>query len=357
MPIRIQFETGSAALRLTVVGISLALMTGWAVAQDDPLHHEPPNCIWIPKSRLSDGPQVRAAFRPVVAESRLATVRVRADGRNTALGGIVGPDGWILTKASCVHGDVTCQLSDGRELGARVVGVQHDHDLAMLKVDATDLPTLDLEADATAEVGYWLATTGTDRDPVGVGIVSVATRRIPHQPGILGVQLEQTEAGPRVVRVFPGTGASQAGILVNDVIASIDGQPTPSRERLQREIRRHGPGQTIEVDIRRGDRTLTLPAVLSGQFSVEGLSDEQEQNRLGGDLSGRRSGFPAALQHDTVLAPVNCGGPVVNLEGQVVGFNIARAGRTESYAIPSSVIVNLLYELMSGNLAPSQPTP
>ena len=58
------------------------------------------------------------------------------------------------------------------------------------------------------------------------------------------------------------------------------------------------------------------------------------QNSLGGKLSVRRFGFPLAFQHDTVLRPSDCGGPVVDLDGRVVGFNIARAGRTESYALP-----------------------
>ena len=61
-------------------------------------------------------------------------------------------------------------------------------------------------------------------------------------------------------------------------------------------------------------------------------------------LSGRRSGFPA-LQHDTVLHPDQCGGPLVNLDGKVVGINIARASRVASYAIPADVVVPLIQEL------------
>ena len=44
------------------------------------------------------------------------------------------------------------------------------------------------------------------------------------------------------------------------------------------------------------------------------------------------------LQHDSVLKPSECGGPLVDLDGKVVGINIARAGRTETYAIPSEVV-------------------
>ena len=83
----------------------------------------PTSRIRIPKSRLTDGPNVRSAFRSVVSNARRATVRVRTDGRNTALGGIVGSDGWIITKASRLPGKITCLLSDSRELDARVVEI------------------------------------------------------------------------------------------------------------------------------------------------------------------------------------------------------------------------------------------
>jgi serine protease Do len=83
-----------------------------------------------------------------------------------------------------------------------------------------------------------------------------------------------------------------------------------------------------------------------------GPSRSEFQNSLGGELSNLRTGFPTILQHDSVLAPEECGGPLVNLDGKVVGFNIARAGRVESYAIPTHVIMSLMYDLMSGNLAP-----
>jgi serine protease Do len=58
------------------------------------------------------------------------------------------------------------------------------------------------------------------------------------------------------------------------------------------------------------------------------------------------------LQHDTVIRPADCGGPLVDLDGKAVGINIARAGRTESYAIPAEDVIALIAELKSGRLAP-----
>jgi serine protease Do len=75
-------------------------------------------------------------------------------------------------------------------------------------------------------------------------------------------------------------------------------------------------------------------------------------NRMGGPLSERRNGFPTILQHDAVLRPSDCGGPLVDLDGKVIGINIARAGRTESYAAPAEALLPLMYDLMSGKHAP-----
>ena len=65
-------------------------------------------------------------------------------------------------------------------------------------------------------------------------------------------------------------------------------------------------------------------------------------------MSNRRWGFPSVIQHDTVLRPSDCGGPVVDLDGYAVGINIARAGRVASYALPVEVVNPLLKDLQSG---------
>ena len=76
-------------------------------------------------------------------------------------------------------------------------------------------------------------------------------------------------------------------------------------------------------------------------------------NSIGVGVSGRSDDFPAVFQHDTVLKPAECGGPVVDLSGKVVGMNIAHAGRTETYCIPTDMLFVAMYELMSGRLSPA----
>lgn len=316
--------------------------------------------IWVPRYRLTNGSYVREAFRDVVADASSATVRVRNEGRTLALGGIVGPDGWILTKASQLKGAVTVLLKDKREFDARVVGVDRDHDVAMLKIDAKGLPSLALSDDAGIDPGGWVATPGHRREPLAVGVVSVKARKIRHRAGILGIQMDDSADadkrgdGALVVKVFTDSGAERAGILVNDLVIRVGDQKIRSREELKKEIVRHSPGDEIEIEVQRGKQRVIVRPVLTGrvQEMFGPQSRSEYQNSLGSVLSRRRRGFPTALQHDTVLKPTECGGPLVDLDGRVVGFNIARAGRTESYAIPTEAILPLMYKLMSGQQAP-----
>ena len=57
------------------------------------------------------------------------------------------------------------------------------------------------------------------------------------------------------------------------------------------------------------------------------------------------AGDEQAIQHDTVLQPWLCGGPLVDLDGKAIGLNIARAGRVATYALPASLVKRIYNEL------------
>jgi serine protease Do len=395
-------RTQSVVLRFAAALLGLALAAP-ALAQregaEDPADkfrdavRDALELMWVPSSRYSDGPPTRQAFREVVAEARLATVEVRRRGRRVAIGGIVGPDGWIVTKASLAWGELTCRLADRRELSARVVGIDRERDLAMLKVEARGLATLDLgidsagagrlfvsadagegrekkvssaqptTGDATRNAalapecplpGEFVATVGLGREPLAIGVVSVGPRAVPGQPGILGIRMEEKGVGGVLIgQVYPGTGAARAGIEAGDLVLEIEGVAVESLDELKAQVQRYNPGDRVAVLVQRGERRLVKVATLSRLLRDPGSNRALYQNSLGGELTDRRFGFPSALQHDTVVGPNECGGPIVDLDGRVVGFNIARAGRTESYALPTAEVASRLLDLMSGRLAPA----
>ena len=74
-------------------------------------------------------------------------------------------------------------------------------------------------------------------------------------------------------------------------------------------------------------------------------------NRLGAVPSRRDGNFPNVFQHDTPLFPEQCGGPMVDLDGQVVGLNIARRGRAASFALPAQYVKTLVSEMLRENVA------
>src|ERR1700676_2870018 len=92
---------------------------------------------------LKNSPKVVKLFRPVVAKTSESTVRVQCNGKDAALGAVIGPDGWIITKYSELKGDVVCKLKDGKEYSAKIVGMHADYDLALLKIEATGLQAVD----------------------------------------------------------------------------------------------------------------------------------------------------------------------------------------------------------------------
>jgi S1-C subfamily serine protease len=308
--------------------------------------------VWKDDVPGRDCTEVKAAFRKVIAGAGKCVIQIKCDGKDTVLGTIVGPDGWVLTKASELKGRVVCRLRDGRDLDARIVGMDPRFDLAVLKIDATDLPKIIWNLKKPA-VGQWVATPGLKEDPLAVGVVSVVQRRIPPPRGSLGVVLVEGDGGVKLKTVLPKGPADKAGLKANDVITHVDGKPTKTPMELVAVLKQRRPGQVVKLTVKRGDKTLNVSVTLM-KLVTPATRKRDLLNRTGGGISKRHDDFPVVLQHDTVLRPADCGSPLVDLDGKALGVNIARGGRTETYCVPAGALVVLMYDLMSGRLTPRE---
>jgi serine protease Do len=298
---------------------------------------------------------VKAALKEVTAEAARCVVRIECAGRDVALGTIVDPAGWILTKASELCGPAACRLADGRRFEANVVGIAEQFDLAMLKVDAEGLAAAPWSNGKEPSVGQWVAAPATDVGlPLGLGVVSVPRRPIPGARGVLGVGLARADGGARVAKVLPETPAEKAGLIENDVITHFDGQPVQDQESVIDALKNRSPGDLIRLTIRRGSDDLEVLATL-GKLDNPATRKREMQNRSDIGISRRHDDFPVVLQHDMVLRPTDCGGPLVDLSGRVIGINVARGGRTETYSVPTDILLSLMEKLMSGNLERARP--
>lgn len=301
--------------------------------------------------------QILVAFREVMKEPAKSTVQVYCDGERAALGAIVRPDGYIATKASEITtksgdpwGKIECQLSsETKKREARLIGRDKATDLAILKIDAKDLPVAPWSSDESPGVGSWLITPGLSQDPLSIGVVSVAARKLPPN-GALGIGLANNERMALVTEIRAGLAAEQAGLKDGDIIRKFDGEEIKNSEQLRKAIRWRYPGDKITIVYERDGKQHSTEATLSAMIDLGRDERSEFQNSLGGKLSDRRTGFPLAIQHDSVLRPIDCGGPVVDVDGKVIGLNIARAGRVESYALPSSLVRETVDKLLKMEL-------
>jgi serine protease Do len=206
----------------------------------------------------------------------------------------------------------------------------------------------------TVEGGVWVASGGTGGagEPIAVGVVSVGRRKIAGRNGFLGVMLAPAEGnGAKILQVLAESAAEKAGVHVDDLVTAVNGKPVKDHEELIDAIREFHPGDVVTLSVKRGEQALQLRATL-GTNASGGTSRFNMMNLMGGPTSKRSSDFTAVFQHDTVIRPVDCGGPLVDISGKVIGINIARAGRTETYALPADIVVPLIEPLKSGKLAP-----
>ena len=121
-----------------------------------------------------------------------------------------------------------------------------------------------------------------------------------------------------------------------------------NRDQVVEALREFREGQNVKLRIQRSETQFTVEvrmmAPLAGQLEAD-PNAQQRLGRLDGEVSQRAQGFEQAIEHDTVLQPWLCGGPLVDLDGKAIGINIARASRVSTYALPSRLVRRVLDNL------------
>lgn len=99
-------------------------------------------------------------------------------------GFIISHDGYVLTNHHVVKDadEIVVKLSDRRELIAKVIGSDSRTDVALLKIEAKDLPVVEIGSPETLQVGEWVLAIGSPfgfEQSVTAGIVSAKGRSLP----------------------------------------------------------------------------------------------------------------------------------------------------------------------------------
>jgi serine protease Do len=188
---------GLSALPIVAIAVIAGIVSGGlsAAAVSNVLRQQAP-----PSGQVTETPEVdnvsdvrideSSAVIEAVGKVTPAVVTIQASGggilgtaSGTGSGFIYHPDGWILTNRHVVQdaSDILVVLNDGRELPGEVYGIDTLTDLAIVKVDATDLPTAPIGTSADLEPGQLAIAIGNPlgyENTVTTGVVSGLGRQI-----------------------------------------------------------------------------------------------------------------------------------------------------------------------------------
>jgi serine protease Do len=266
---------------------------------------------------------------------RLAS-ELEGGGEPPSLGSgfIVSSDGYVVTSFHVVEealeGEVMARLSDGRQLPARVVGMDRATDIALLKLDAEGLPRARIGDPATLQPGEWVATIGSPfglEHSAAAGIVSAVRRAIPTESHIRFIQSD--------LALNPGASGGPLFNLrgevvgVNSLIFSNTGGsiglsfavPIDAAMQVVAELRAHGKVTRGRL----GVRLQELTPQLAGAFGVKQGALVADAER---DAPARQAGIRAG---DVIVA--FDGQPVTGHEALLRLVGAARPGAVVPVAV------------------------
>jgi serine protease Do len=278
--------------------------------------------------------------------------------RTNGSGVIVDPDGYIVTNAHVVQNATRIEVElpfeatggargrsilkrRGRVVGAQIVAIDHETDLAVVKVEARGLPALAFGDSDTLRSGQIVLAFGSPLgldSSVSMGVVSAVARQLAPEDPMIYIQTDATinpgnsggalvdtdgqlvgintlilsqsggsegigfaapsnivrnifnqirktgrvrrgeigvhpqtitplmaealgmtiDAGVVLADVIPGSPADKAGLAPGDFVLSLDGKPMENGRQFRINVYTRGVGEQVAVEVRRGDRTLTV---------------------------------------------------------------------------------------------------
>jgi S1-C subfamily serine protease len=309
------------------------------------------------------------AAKPSVAQAAKSTViisyRDNILSYGTAVKSPLTGDNVILTKWSEISrfwNQLIVTTPQGKYNRGTVVGVYPEYDLALLETNARLTP-LNLKNSATPQLGEFIAQAAPDGSVLSLGVVSVKARSLREtDKAYLGVLMDFQNAnhqGTPVTEVVPDSPAAYAGLQPGDIVVAIDQRKINGAMEMRNILQKFVPGSDVIIQYRRNNNEFTTTVRLGSrpQELAAGRVPQKRMNtmqRMGAVPNRVRDHFPNVIQSDMPIQPDEtpndprdnftneCGGPVVNLDGKVVGITIARGSRIKTFIIPSNALRYLL---------------
>jgi serine protease Do len=264
--------------------------------------------------------------------------------RGVGSGFIVSADGLILTNAHVVDGadEITVRLTDRREFRARLVGLDPQTDVAVLRIDARGLPTVRLGDPSRVKVGEPVLAIGSPygfENTVTAGIVSAKSRSLPDDAFVPFIQTD--------VAVNPGNSGGPLFDARGEVIG-INSQIYSRTGGFQ------GLSFAIPIDVatRVQAQLVATGKVVRGRFGVSIQEVDQTLARAfgldaprGALVTGVEPGSPAAA------AGLRPGDVIVSVDGRPIGRSAELPARVAEMKPGQRASLELLRERKPVQLA------
>jgi len=273
-------------------------------------------------------PQSNQPLTPIQQQSPYAR-------RGTGSGVIISPDGYILTNNHVAGGasQIKVRLYDGRELTARRIGADSETDLALVKIEAQNLPSATLGDSSRLEQGEWVIALGSPfglEQTMTAGIVSATGRQF----GGTYDNYIQTDAS-----INPGNSGGPLLNMIGEVIGintmiySRSGGsegigfsvPSNTAKKIQEQLLRNGRvsrgylGVTLQDSQTAGGGAMVAELTNGGPASKAGLRNGDQIV----EFDGRPVNSPKQLTEIVAYTPV----------GKTVGLKFVRDGREQTASI------------------------
>jgi S1-C subfamily serine protease len=153
------------------------------------------------------------------------------------------------------------------------------------------------------------------------------------------------DGGAEIGFVRPGSPAELAGVSSGEILLRIDDTAVTDQRSVDAVINSRKIGDKISLTLRRDGKEVKVEVELAEQDAPPPPPGGGRPN-VKGPINDRYTHLGKVIQHDGVVLPSQQGSPVFDLEGNVIGLNIARADRTRTFALSAQRVSEVLTELL-----------
>jgi serine protease Do len=267
--------------------------------------------------QMPPGMQMDPFFRQFFGDHSGRQFNVPRQDRERSLGSgvIVSPNGYILTNNHVVEGatEILVTTSDKHEYKARVVGTDPRTDVAVLKIDATDLPAITIGDSSKIQVGDTVLAIG---DPFGVG--ETVTSGIVSAMGRTNLGIEDYEDFIQTdAPINPG---NSGGALVNDrgeligINTAILSHGSGGSQGVGFAVPANLARNVMDQIVKNGKVTRAYMGVSIQEVSpelAEAFGEAEPRGALVGDVSSGSPAEESGLQKGDIIVQLN-GKPIAD---------------------------------------------